>query len=140
MNNNTIDSDIVNEMRKEAIKASLRAYSPYSSVQVGASVLNDKGELYTGQNIENSSYGGTVCAERVAIFKLVGESRSTYIKAIYIYSEAGFPPCGLCRQVLTEFGDNKTWVIFGDGKGAERRHTLGEVMPYQFTPDYLGKS
>ena len=128
----------VGELRKQAIKASTHAYSPYSKAQVGSALETSSGELFYGCNVENSSYGGTVCAERVALWKAVSEGHRK-IKRIYIYTRDGWPPCGMCRQVLSEFSDETTEVIIGDEKGNERKMLFTSLLPEAFGPNFLNK-
>ena len=103
-----------------AQKAVKRAYAPYSKFRVGAAVLTDSGNVFTGCNVENSSYGVSICAERTAIFKAVSEEGGNYmgIRAIAVVNEDGSycPPCGACRQVILEFGADAL-VIFQGGSG-----------------------
>ena len=123
-------------LRQKAKEAAENAYSPYSLVKVGSSVLMTDGSIYTGCNVENASYGGTVCAERVAIFKAVSEKKMC-IEKIYVYTSQGWPPCGMCRQVMSEFASPKMEVIIGDEKGKEVSVKFKELMPLSFTPEHL---
>jgi cytidine deaminase len=123
-------------LRTLAIEASKNAYSPYSHACVGSALVTSDGTFYTGCNIENASYGGTVCAERVAIFKAVSEKKMK-IKKIYVYTKEGWPPCGLCRQVMSEFADSQMEVIIGDETGKEKIISFKELMPLSFTPEHL---
>ena len=120
-------------LREAAIDAASRAYSPYSKVEVGCAVETKKGKVYKGCNIENSSFGGTVCAERVAIFSAVTDRNKEFQK-IYVYTHQGWSPCGICRQVMREFCADETEVIFGSKTG-ETATTLGELLPHSFGPD-----
>lgn len=87
-----------------ALKAKEFAYAPYSGFKVGAALLTDDGIVFLGSNIENTSYGATVCAERVAVFKAVSEAKTNIVKiAIASDTEDFTYPCGICRQVLSEF-------------------------------------
>lgn len=124
-------------LREEALLASKNAYSPYSKAQVGAAILTTDGAIYSGCNVENVSYGGTVCAERVAIFKAVSEKKIIRIKKIYIYTKEGWPPCGMCRQVISEFAAPDLEVIIGDEAGKETKMKFTDLMPLSFTPDHL---
>ncbi len=92
--------------------------------------------MYSGCNIENSSFGGTVCAERVAIFKAISEQK-TKIKQVYVYTKDGWPPCGMCRQVMSEFADPNLEIIMGDESGKETVMKFSDLMPLSFTPDHL---
>ena len=100
-----MEKKIEEELIKQAIKARENAYVPYSNFAVGAALLTRQGEIYTGSNVENSSYGLSNCAERTAIFKAVSEGAQD-IEAIAIVAdtEDACSPCGACRQVIMEFG------------------------------------
>lgn len=124
------------DLRDKAKDASTRAHSPYSKVNVGAAVETTDGKIYQGCNIENASYGGTVCAERVAIWKAVSDGHMK-MKRIYVYTQDGWPPCGMCLQVMTEFADQNLEVTFGDSKGKETTKKLKELLTCAFTPNHL---
>jgi cytidine deaminase len=123
-------------LRDKAIAASKRAHSPYSKAQVGSAIVTEDGTIYTGCNVENSSYGGTVCAERVAIWKAVSEGHKK-IKSVYVYTHAGWPPCGMCLQVMTEFATPELEITLGNEKGQETIKALREFLPLAFTPDHM---
>ena len=125
-----------NKLRTLAHQASKSAYSPYSKALVGCALETTDGSIYTGCNIENASYGGTICAERVAIVKAVSEKKMK-LKKIYVYTKEGWPPCGLCRQVMSEFADNDLEIIIGDEAGSEKIIKFNDLMPLSFTPDHL---
>lgn len=121
---------------KKAMEARQNAYAPYSSFRVGAALLCKDGEIYTGCNVENASYGGTVCAERVAITKAVSEGKREFT-AICIVGGANeisdyCYPCGICRQFLSELccGDFK--VILYNGKDTVT-YSLNELLPHSFS-------
>ena len=126
-------------LAKEARRS---AYAPYSSYQVGAALITEDGSVYTGCNIENASYGATNCAERTAIFKAVSEGHRK-IKMIAIAGGSGDKtnfayPCGICRQVMREFSDPEELIIVvGDGREELRCHTLKELLPESFGPDFM---
>lgn len=122
-----------NDLLKLASAVKENAYAPYSGFRVGAAVLMESGRVFTGVNIENASYGATCCAERTAIFKAVSE-RDTVIRAIAIASDSEefVYPCGICRQVIAEFGNEDTKVICGRKNGEFRVHTLDEILPHAF--------
>jgi len=124
------------KLRDLALDASTRSHSPYSKAKVGSAVMTEEGHVFQGCNIENSSFGGTVCAERVAIWKAVSEGHKK-IKKIYVYTDAGWPPCGICLQVMTEFASLDLEVTFGDKQGNEKTKKLGELLTSAFTPDHL---
>lgn len=118
---------------ESAIQARKRAYSPYSHFSVGAALLCADQSVFTGCNIENASYTPTCCAERVAVFKAVSEGKRDF-KAIAIVgageSEKGGPcyPCGVCRQVLSEFCDADFDIVLEDGSIVK----LGALLPNAF--------
>jgi cytidine deaminase len=124
------------KLRDLALDASKRSHSPYSKAKVGSVVVTEDGATYQGCNIENSSFGGTVCAERVAIWKAVSEGHKN-LKQIYVYTDAGWPPCGMCLQVMTEFASLDLEITFGDKAGNEKTKKLGELLTHAFTPDHL---
>lgn len=114
-----------------AKSASNNAYAPYSKYHVGAAVMVENGEIFTGCNIENASYGLTVCAERVAVFNAISKGHRK-IKYIAVYAKGILPyPCGACRQVIAEFGDPDTIVIVSDGEKTEI-YKLEELLPKTF--------
>ena len=111
-----------------------RAHAPYSKYRVGAAVLDERGRLHVGCNVENASYGLTVCAERNAVAAAVAAG-ARRIRAVAVVSAARPPvtPCGACRQVLAELGDARTPVVIaGAIGGREKRLTLGGLLPHAF--------
>jgi cytidine deaminase len=117
---------------KEAKKARKRAYTPYSKFKVGAAVLCVDGKIFTGCNIENASFGLTVCAERIAIFKAISEG-STKIEAIAVIGDTdkSCSPCGACRQVISEFGEDIP-LIMANLKGDVKIKKIKELLPEAF--------
>jgi len=117
---------------KEAEKARKKAYTPYSKFKVGAAVLCDDGKIFSGCNIENASFGLSICAERVAFFKAISEG-STKIKAIAVIGNTNKPcsPCGACRQVISEFGEDIP-LIMTNLKGDLRIKKIKELLPEAF--------
>ncbi len=113
------------------------SYSPYSKFKVASAVITDDGTIYTGVNIENSSYGLTICAERVAVFKAVSEGK-TKIKTVIVYTptEEHTFPCGACRQVISEFNP-KAEIIVVNKKGEIKKHYLNDLLPHTFTGERL---
>ena len=124
------------ELLELAEKARENAYVPYSNFHVGAAVITKSGKIYTGCNVECASFGGTNCAERTAIFKAVSEGDKD-IYAIAIASDNSekneiTAPCGICRQVIAEFGlDIK--VILGYSKGNIKEFKIKDLLPHSFT-------
>ena len=108
------------------------AHAPYSNFKVGAAVLGASGKVYSGCNVENASYGLSICAERVAIFKAVSEGEQE-IQAIAIANSTGKPafPCGACRQVMAEFAADEMYIHLVSDEGVEK-HTLAELLPNAF--------
>ena len=124
---------------EKAIEARELAYCPYSNFKVGAAVLFEDGEIYTGCNIENASYGGTNCAERTAIFNAVSKGNRK-LKAIALIGDtkAFTYPCGICRQVISEFVESKdTKIIIIKNKDEYILKTFEEIMPGAFTKKEL---
>ncbi|MDR0879276.1 MAG: cytidine deaminase [Clostridioides sp.] len=126
------------ELLEIAENARKFSYSPYSKFRVGAAVLTEGGKVFTGCNIECASFGGTNCAERVAVFKAVSEGHRDIAK-IAISSDNSEEdkqifPCGICRQVIFEFGmDIK--IVTGYSKGKVFEYGIGELLPHSFTGD-----
>ncbi|MFS8541324.1 MAG: cytidine deaminase [Tissierellales bacterium] len=123
---------------KKALEAKERAYVPYSNFRVGAALLTEDGEIFTGCNIEISSYSPTLCAERTAIFKAVSEGHKK-IKAIAVVGDSNFTyPCGVCRQVIREFGKDAT-IIVANSEDDYRTYKLEDLLPHSFGPEDLQK-
>jgi cytidine deaminase len=119
---------------KKAVAASRKAYAPYSKFQVGAALLTDTGEIFTGCNVENMSYGLTNCAERTAVFSAVAAGKKKF-KAIAIVAPKAVPyPCGACRQVLSEFGGRDLIVVVAQSSKLEHfeQFTLAQLLPKSF--------
>ena len=119
-----------------AIEAREKAYAPYSNFKVGAAVLTEKGNIYTGCNIENASYGLSICAERVAIFKAVSEGERNF-KMLVVVADTDQPvsPCGACRQVMIEFGDYD--VVLANLKGEFKIYKVSQLLPENFDKENL---
>lgn len=130
---------ISNEQRAALIQAALavqaKAYAPYSNYPVGAALLMEDGSVITGVNVENASYGLSMCAERTAVFKAVSEGYQKLLAVAVATDNAG-SPCGACRQVLTEFaGDVPVYLVDAGGNG--RSTTLYALLPDHFGPEHL---
>lgn len=127
-------SEISNEVLIDMAKAvKERAYAPYSGFHVGAALVTEDGKVFTGCNVENSSYGATICAERSAMVKAVSEGYHHFTKiAIVGGDESAYTfPCGMCLQVMTEFMDKDATLIFSNLEGI-KEFTLEEFLPNQF--------
>ena len=126
------------ELALEAIGAMKRSYSPYSNFTVGAALLTKEGKIYTGANIENASYTPTVCAERVAIFSAVHSGECEFEAIAIVGGHKGnikgvTAPCGVCRQVMSEFCSPDFKVILVTTNAGEYEETtLGDLLPYTF--------
>lgn len=110
-----------------------RAYAPYSRYRVGAAVLADDGRIFAGANVENASYGLTICAERAAVAAAVAAGARRLVAAAIVADRAPAPtPCGACRQVLAEFAPPEAPVFIVAPTGSVERRRLGELLPYGF--------
>jgi cytidine deaminase len=120
------------ELIKKAKNARLKAYAPYSHFKVGAALLTKSGKVYTGANVENSTYGLTVCAERIAVFKAVNNGDKDFVKIVVVADKnPPITPCGACRQVLSEFAKDLQ-VVCVNLKGKIERYSLKELLPEAF--------
>ena len=143
--NNEIKEDINEVLIKAAIDATKYAYVPYSNFKVGAAILAENGTIYTGCNIENASYSPTNCAERTAIFKAVSEGVTKFKKIAVVGGPNGnlenyCPPCGVCRQVISEFADEDFELILGTSENTYAIYNFfQEVLPLSFTAKELKK-
>ncbi|QGT99982.1 Cytidine deaminase [Candidatus Syntrophocurvum alkaliphilum] len=118
---------------KEALTQRLNAYAPYSGFKVGAALLTSKGEIYTGANVENSSYGLTVCAERIAIFKAVTEGETEFMAIGIAGSGEGYTfPCGACLQVIAEFAKDINIIVVDDSNNIVE-YALKDMLPQAFS-------
>jgi cytidine deaminase len=126
------------ELIERATEARLAAHAPYSNFEVGAALLSADGRVFTGCNIENSAYGLSMCAERVAIFKAVSEGANEFTKvAVVTDSESLTPPCGCCRQMIWEFASERTEVILANLTGDVRSFEIKELLPEAFDARFL---
>ncbi len=127
----------IEELVQKAKEVADKAYAPYSNFYVGSALLTRKGNVFTGCNVENASYGGAICAERNAITTAVAqEGKEMIIHKIVIVTsnDAPAPPCGICRQFIAEFADygsNETEIIFL-GKEGRQIKKVSEVLPFKF--------
>ena len=123
------------ELYRMARDTSARAYAPYSGFKVGAALLAANGEVFTGVNVENSSYGAAICAERTAFVKAVSEGHVEFLKIAVASSCGSALPCGICRQFMIEFNENLT-VITGDDEEHLEAYSLKDLLMKGFK---LGK-
>jgi cytidine deaminase len=132
-----LPSHVVRELEAAARAASTRAYCPYSQFRVGAAVLTDDGSIFAGCNVENASYGLTICAERNAVFQAKAQGKDR-IAAVLVYTPTttATAPCGACRQVIREFGPDAAVICVCDGP-AGIHTTLSALLPDSFGPENL---
>ncbi|KAI0924152.1 hypothetical protein AcW1_006349 [Taiwanofungus camphoratus] len=134
---------------KAAFEAKEHAYCKYSNFRVGAALLSTNGEVIKGANVENASYGGTICAEQTAIVKAVSEGVRSFIALAVVTDVAStISPCGICRQVLREFcalnmpvflipSDYERQLAEGKADGGVKETSIGELLPHSFGPEHL---
>ena len=130
--------DSLTELIAMARQARKQAYAPYSGFTVGAALRTVSGHVYTGCNVENASYGLSICAERVAVSKAVSEGDLNF-ETLAVVSETMASPCGACRQVLAEFGLD-TKVVIGDLESGREIYSVGDLLPAAFTPARLPRA
>ncbi|MDD6022366.1 MAG: cytidine deaminase [Acutalibacteraceae bacterium] len=130
------------ELVELAKKAAENAYVPYSRHYVGAALEAKSGKVYLGCNIENAAYGPTNCAERTAFFKAISEGERGFSKIAVVGGKdldfkTYFTPCGICRQVMSEFCDDDFIIILGKNGDEYIEKSLDEILPMRFSPKYL---
>jgi len=122
---------------KHAVEVQKNAYAPYSKFFVGAAVLAENGEIYTGVNVENAAYPSTICAERSAIVQAVSAGQRKLL-GLAVVTRNAVSPCGGCRQVMREFGDDSMPIFLANEAGEIIDETdLGELLPRSFGPEAL---
>lgn len=128
-----MDATTERELVLRALSARDAAYAPYSGFRVGAALLAEDGRVFTGCNIENASYGATICAERTAVAKAVSEgARSFAAVAIASYDDAPCVPCGICRQTIDEFAADGFQYLAVAADGTFVRYSMDEILPHGF--------
>ncbi|UJL48063.1 cytidine deaminase [Virgibacillus sp. NKC19-16] len=127
-----------NNLLEEAINIRNKAYVPYSEFPVGAALLTKSGKVYTGCNIENASYPVSCCAERVAIFKAISEGETDFVEmAVAADTARPVPPCGSCRQVMSEFFASTMNIHLTNLNKETKTISTEELLPFSFQPDDL---
>lgn len=127
-----INAELKNQLVEAAIEVRQHAYAPYSHFQVGAALVCEDGSIYRGCNIENASFGLTICAERVAIGNSVSAGNRS-IEAICIVSEGAASPCGACRQFINEFNSQTKIILVDASNGTINRELdIGQLLPDSF--------
>ena len=125
------------ELIEAARKVREKAYAPYSNFKVGAAVRTKSGKIYTGCNVESASYGLTVCAERVAVWKAVSEGEKEFTEiSVVADTEELTPPCGVCRQIIWEFGGDIP-ITFSNLNGKTETVKMSELLPRAFDTKFL---
>lgn len=129
-----LNAALIDEMRRQAVAAAEAAYAPYSQFRVGAVVVDEEDRIFKGCNVENASFGLTICAERAAVATAVAHG-ARRLRAIMIFTPTPTltPPCGACRQVLAEFGSEMEVHLVNDGSKAVYR--LADLLPISFGLD-----
>ncbi len=130
-----LDGENLIDLVRLAAAARQQAYVPYSHFPVGAALLARSGKIYTGCNVENASFGLTVCAERVAIWKAVSEGETEF-EALAVVTNIAGSPCGACRQVMVEFAPDMP-VVIADLSGIDTMTSVDNLLPYAFRPEHL---
>ena len=135
-----ITKDQITLLYEEAVKVRKNSYSPYSKFKVGAALLLDDNKIITGTNVENSSYGLTMCAERNALFTAIAQGyKKENILAILVVANTDGPcsPCGACRQVISELMEKDADVILTNRKNDIKEFKVKDLLPFTFTKEDL---
>ena len=133
-------SEDIESLIETAKRAREQAVAPFSNFEVGAAVKTAEGKVYTGCNVESASYGLTVCAERVAIWKALSEGERQFTDlAVVADTETLTPPCGTCRQIIWEFARDAT-IVFANLDGKSEEFHMAELLPRAFDARFLKKS
>lgn len=133
-------SEDIESLIEAAKRARSQSVAPFSNFQVGAAVRTADGKVYIGCNIESASYGLTVCAERVAIWKALSEGERHFTDlAVVADTETLTPPCGTCRQIIWEFARNAN-IVFANLDGKSEKFHMGELLPHAFDAKFLKRS
>ncbi|MEP6819627.1 MAG: cytidine deaminase, partial [bacterium] len=132
-----MSEESLQELLETAKEARLRSIAPFSDFLVGAALKTEDGKVYVGCNVESASYGLTVCAERVAIWKALSEGERKFTElAIVADTETLTPPCGTCRQIIWEFAKNAT-IVLGNLHGEKQIVSIKELLPRAFDARFL---
>lgn len=129
----------LDDLYQQAQAVAQNAHVPYSKYQVGSALRLQNGKTYSGCNIENASYGATICAERTAIVKALSENPGQKIEEIVVFTHQPepWPPCGLCRQVIAEFATKDTKIHTANHSGIQKTFLFTELFPSGFGPEHL---
>ena len=130
-------SESENQLIEAAMKARLRSVAPFSNFLVGAALQTKGGKVFTGCNVESASYGLTVCAERVAIWKALSEGERDFTDLVVVAdTEALTPPCGTCRQIIWEFAKHAT-IVLANLRGQQEEVSIKQLLPRAFDARFL---
>jgi len=130
-------SDSESDLIKAATDARLRSVAPFSNFLVGAALQTDEGKVFTGCNVESASYGLTVCAERVAIWKALSEGERDFARLVIVAdTEQLTPPCGTCRQIIWEFCKHAT-ILLANLHGQKEELHIADLLPRAFDARFL---
>ena len=133
-------SELENSLVEAATAARLRSVAPFSNFLVGAAVQTEAGKVYTGCNIESASYGLTVCAERVAIWKALSEGERKFTNLVVVAdTESLTPPCGTCRQIIWEFAKHAK-IVLANLRGQREEVSIKDLLPRAFDARFLKES
>lgn len=131
-------TDRISDLHKAAAQAKKFSYSPYSGFQVGASLLTSENEVIFGTNVENASYGSTICAERTTILKAVSEGCSGFTDMVIVTdSKNPTPPCGMCLQVMAEFFADDVRIWLGNTRKIQKCYEFKDLLHQRFGPKDL---
>ena len=132
-----MSEEVFKPLIEAAQKARLQSVAPFSNFLVGAAVRTENGKIYTGCNVESASYGLTVCAERVAIWKALSEGERNFTElAVVADTETLTPPCGTCRQIIWEFARNAD-IVFANLQGESEVFHVADLLPRAFDARFL---
>ena len=135
MTQHPLNNGLIEKLHQRAITARENAHAPYSKFKVGCAILTTDEKIFSGCNVENASFGATICAERSAVCNMVSELGKTTIHAAVIVTETNppSPPCGMCLQVLSEFCDANTTIYLATPSRVEKAIPFTELLPNRFT-------
>ena len=123
---------------ESALEVRNHSHSPYSSYKVAAAVLTEDGSVFSGVNVENASYGATICAERSAICSAISAGKKKVTEVLVLTDESTpWPPCGMCRQVIAEFAQPQTKIHLANLKGIQQSLLFSDLFPQAFVPEHL---
>lgn len=137
MDKTRLDQNTKTSLLAAAKEALQHSYSPYSQYPVGAALLTAEGKVYSGCNVENASYGGTICAERTALVKAISEGQQAFIAIAVVCAKGPETwPCGMCRQFICEFGKGIEIIVENENGGTTSK-SISELLPEMFGPHAL---